>query len=42
MKTFQEVEAYLEEKRKKDDAFKRKQKQSDAFVYDKAPTSRLG
>jgi transcriptional adapter 2-alpha len=34
MKTFQEVENYLAEKRKKDEAYQRKQKQNDSFVYD--------
>ena len=34
MKTFQEVENYLTEKRKKDEAYQRRQKQNDSFVYE--------
>jgi transcriptional adapter 2-alpha len=34
MKTFEEVENYLADKRKKDEAYQRKQKQNDAYIYD--------
>lgn len=34
LKTFEEVEAFLSEKRKKDEAYQKKAKQNDYFVYD--------
>ena len=34
LKTFEEVEQYLAEKKKKDDAYQKKQKQNDFYVYD--------
>jgi len=34
LKTFEEVELYLQEKKKKDEAFQKKQKQSDFIMYD--------
>lgn len=34
LKTFEEVELYLAEKKKKDDAYQKKQKQNDFYVYD--------
>lgn len=34
LKTFEEVENYLADKRRKDEAYQRKQKQNDSYVYD--------
>lgn len=34
LKTFEEVELYLAEKKKKDDAYQKKQKQNEFYVYD--------
>jgi len=34
LKTFEEVELYLQEKKKKDEAYQKKQKQSDFILYD--------
>eukprot|EP01016_Furgasonia_blochmanni_P016095 TRINITY_DN1912_c0_g2_i11.p2 TRINITY_DN1912_c0_g2~~TRINITY_DN1912_c0_g2_i11.p2 ORF type:complete len:237 (+),score=91.62 TRINITY_DN1912_c0_g2_i11:79-711(+) len=34
IKSFEEVELYLQEKRKKDDAYQKKQRQNDAFIYE--------
>ncbi|CAD8067888.1 unnamed protein product [Paramecium primaurelia] len=34
MKTFEEVEEYLADKRKRDEQYQRRQKQNDSFVYD--------
>ncbi len=35
MKTFEEVEVFLNEKKKKDESYIKKQKQADNFIYDK-------
>jgi transcriptional adapter 2-alpha len=34
LKTFEEVELYMQEKKKKDEAYQKKQKQSDFILYD--------
>ena len=40
LKNFQEIEIYLNEKRKKDDAFQKKQKSNDNYVFDHKIASR--
>lgn len=40
MKTFEEVEKYLQEKKKKDEVYQKKQKINESYIYENAHGSR--